>query len=228
MLSQLPIWITVLFLVTVVVALVLFYIVNGKPKKLMSGIFVIAVCQSILAYNGFYLVTDTLPPRFIFVLLPSILLFVYAFQSKQIEWMKENRNAKLSSFFHVIRIFVEIVLLYLFLNKAIPELMTFEGRNFDILAGITALIIGAMYYKEKVSNKVMIAWNFIGLGLILFIMVNGILSAETPLQMFAFDQPNRALLYFPFVLLPVVLVPMVIYMHISDIINLKSKNLILN
>jgi hypothetical protein len=33
---------------------------------------------------------------------------------------------------------VELVLLELFIHKAVPQLMTFEGRNFDVLSGITA------------------------------------------------------------------------------------------
>lgn len=221
--DQLPLWIAALFILTLIIAFVLFYLANGKPKKLMLGIFAIAFVQSALAYNGFYQVLDGMPPRFLFILFPTILIFIYAFQSEQIEWMKQNRNSKLSTFFHAIRIPVEIVLLYLFLNGAIPELMTFEGRNFDILAGITALIVGFLFLKDKISRQGMIVWNFIGLGLVLFIMLNAILSVETPIQLFAFDQPNRALLFFPFVLLGAVLVPMVVYMHVTDIIVFKSE-----
>ena len=69
----------------------------------------------------------------------------------------------------------------------------------------------------------LIAWNSIGLALILFILVNGVLSAELPIQQFAFDQPNRGLNYFPFILLPALLVPMVIWMHISDLIYLQKN-----
>ncbi|TAH22438.1 MAG: hypothetical protein EAZ08_00730 [Cytophagales bacterium] len=41
-------------------------------------------------------------------------------------------------YLNIVRIPVEIILFWLFVNKAIPELMTFEGRNLDIIAGITA------------------------------------------------------------------------------------------
>lgn len=46
------------------------------------------------------------------------------------------------SYVHIIRIPVELVLYRLFLNGIVSELMTFKGRNFDILAGITAPLIG--------------------------------------------------------------------------------------
>jgi len=118
---------------------------------------------------------------------------------------------------------MEFVLLYLFIYDMIPQLMTFEGRNFDIIAGVTALIVGMLYAKGKVSEKILLVWNVLGLILILFILINGILSAELPIQQFAFEQPNRALNYFPFILLPAIVVPLVIYSHITDIIKLRSE-----
>jgi len=115
---------------------------------------------------------------------------------------------------------MEIVLLQLFIHKMIPELMTFEGRNFDIIMGITAPIIGFLYLKKWLRKKGLLVWNIIGLCLILFILLNGLLSAELPFQQFGFEQPNRALAYFPFVLLPATVVPIVIWTHLTDIIKL--------
>jgi hypothetical protein len=45
-----------------------------------------------------------------------------------------------------------------FLNKSVPELMTFEGQNFDIIAGITAQFNGYFdFTKGKLSNKFVLA-----------------------------------------------------------------------
>jgi len=101
-----------------------------------------------------------------------------------------------------------------------PELMTFEGRNFDILAGITAPIIGLIYLKNIIGKRLLLVWNFLGLCLVLFIFINGVLSAELPFQQFGFDQPNRAITFFPFILLPSVIVPVVIWTHLTDMIQL--------
>lgn len=76
------------------------------------------------------------------------------------------------------RIPVEIILFWLFLNKEVPELMTFEGRNFDILAGLTAPFIA--YFgltKLNIKRKLILVWNFICLGLLINIVVNAIFSA---------------------------------------------------
>jgi hypothetical protein len=50
---------------------------------------------------------------------------------------KRGLDKKILTLLHIIRIPVELGLYWLFIYKAIPQLMTFEGRNFDILVGLT-------------------------------------------------------------------------------------------
>jgi hypothetical protein len=71
----------------------------------------------------------------------------------------------------------------------------------------------------------MLAWNFICLGLLFNIVINAILSVPTPFQKFGFDQPNVAVLYFPFTWLPACVVPLVLLSHLASIrILLQEKN----
>lgn len=223
MIEQLPTWIPLLFLVTTVITLVLFYYSNGKPKRLLSILVLWGIVHSILAYNEFYRVTDTIPPRFALVMVPVFATITYGLFPKQLRWVYANRNLKISTFLHTIRIPVEIVLLYLYLHHTIPELMTFEGYNFDILAGITAPIVGVLFIKKKFSKKSLLVWNVIGLFLICCIFLIATLSAELPFQQLAFDQPNRGITYFPFILLPALVAPIVLYMHLSDILKLRQE-----
>lgn len=223
MIDNLPNWIEILFLITCLATIVLFHYANGKSRFLTLSIVVWSIIQSILAYTGFYQETEKIPPRFALVLIPITLFIILGLTPKALKWVDKNREIRISTFLHTIRVPVEIVLLYLFIHKMIPELMTFEGRNFDILAGLTAPIMGLLYLKNKVSKKILIAWNFVGLFLVSFILTNGILSAELPFQQFAFDQPNKGINYFPFVLLPATIVPIVIYTHITDIIKLRRE-----
>lgn len=220
MINQLPLWAELMFLLSVLFSLFYFYVSNAKPSKMLLLIIVYGTIQSLLSYSGFYLVQETTPPRFLLVLVPLVLCILIGLLPISLRWVSQARNLKISSFIHVVRIPVEIVLHQLFIAGLIPQLMTFEGRNFDILVGISAPIIGFLYLKEKVGKKFMITWNIIGLFFVLFIVINAVLSIETPLQQFAFDQPNKGVLYFPYVLLPVIIVPIVIYTHITDIIKL--------
>jgi hypothetical protein len=130
----------------------------------------------------------------------------------------DRLSLKTLTLFHIIRIPVELTLLWLFASKAIPKLMTFEGRNFDILSGISAPIVYYFVFVKKSFGKtVLLAWNFICLLLVLNIAVNAILSAPGKLQQFGFDQPNIAILQFPFVFLPSLLVPLVVFSHLAVI-----------
>lgn len=223
MIELLPPWISVLFLATSLLTIGFFYYANGKPKTLLILIILWSALHSILAYSGFYKVTDSIPPRFGLVLIPAVLIIIYGLLPKQQKWIFEKRNTKISTFLHVVRLPVELVLYALFIHKMVPELMTFEGRNYDILMGITAPIMGWLLLKNIVTKYILLLWNMIGLVLVLFILVNGILSAELPFQQFGFDQPNRGVMYFPFILLPATVVPIVIWTHLSDSIKLIKE-----
>lgn len=224
MIENLPNWINWLFLLVAILTIGIFHFSNGRPKKLTLIILIWSVLQSIIAFTGFYEKTDLIPPRFLIVLIPVVLAIVFGLMKKPLNWVIKNRNTELSTFLHTIRLPVEIVLFYLFVYNLLPELMTYEGRNFDILAGISAPIIGVLWLRKIIGRTTLLIWNFLGLLLILFVFGNGILSSELPIQMFGFEQSTIAPNYFPFILLPATIVPIVIYTHITDIIKLWKEN----
>ena len=220
MIETISVWVEILFIIIFLITLLFFYLSNGKPIKLVVLICAWALAQSGLALSGFYLDQSSFP-RFILVLLSVFLFTGYGLLPQNITWMLNKRDVRLSTFLHSVRLPIEIILFELYLNKMIPQLMTFEGRNFDIVVGITAPIVGYLCLKKRISNTKLIIWNVIGVFFVCFILINGILSSELPFQQFAFEQPNRAVNFFPFILLPAVIVPIVIWTHITDIIKLS-------
>ena len=113
---------------------------------------------------------------------------------------------------------LEIILFLLYKHGAIPRLTTFEGSNFDILAGLSAPVIYFWGFKDGVPRKVpLIIWNVLSLGLLINIVSMAILSAPFPFQQYGFDQPNIAVFYFPFVWLPGLIVPLVLFAHLASI-----------
>jgi len=223
MIERLPQWVNVLFILTTIVTIVFFYFSNGKPLKLTVIIILWSIVHAVLAYSGYYLVTDTAIPRFGLVLIPITMLIIYSLLPRQRDMVLQARNLKISTFLHVVRLPVEIVLFQLFVYQMIPKLMTFEGINYDILMGITAPIIGYLFVRHKLSEKGLILWNMLGLCLISGILLLGILSSELPIQQLAFDQPNRAVTYFPYILLPATIVPIVWWTHLTDILKLRQE-----
>jgi hypothetical protein len=71
----------------------------------------------------------------------------------------------------------------------------------------------------------LIAWNLACLLLLANVVITAILSVPTPFQQFAFEQPNIAMLYFPFVWLPCLVVPAVVFAHVVCLRQLIAGNL---
>jgi hypothetical protein len=183
------------------------------------------VFQAFLALSGFYLFTNSLPPRlFTVAILPALALIILLFVFERDNFVSRI-SIKTLTLLHVVRIPVEIVLLWLFQSGQVPQLMTFEGRNFDILSGLTAPIIYWLAFRNGKTNRTfLIVWNFFALLLLVNIVVNAAFSIPAPLQQFAFDQPNRAVLYFPFVWLPAVVVPIVLFSHLASLWQLATND----
>ena len=178
------------------------------------------IVQGLLALSGFYLDFNSMPPRLaLFGILPVLTIFIVTpFLLAKIKRFTHSLSLEGLTYLQAIRFPVEIVLLWLFIYGAIPELMTFEGRNFDILVGITAPLVAYVCFTRKIASyNLALIWNFIGLALLFNIVTNALLAAPTPLQQFAFDQPNIAVAHFPFIWLGVFVVPVVYIAHIVSI-----------
>ncbi len=224
MIPNLPEWISVSFGITTFITVFLFYEASKRNTFVLLTILSLMLIQSILALSGFYLVEQTIPPRFALMLLPSVVLILLLFLINPGRLLIDSLDLRILTYIHVVRIPVEFVLWSLFLNGVVPELMTFEGRNFDIIAGITAPIVYYLYFKKrKMSQGLLLGWNILSLGLLMNIIIHGILSAPSFFQQFAFDQPNIAVLHFPFVWLPSIVVPIVMLSHFVGIVKLKSS-----
>lgn len=237
MIENLPQYISLIFVLTTVITFFMFYkvVANSKHElikknatKITLGLVVWLAIQTVLTLQNFYNSnTNTLPPRiFLFGVLPTFITITILFLTKKGRRFIDSISLKHYTLLNIVRIPVELVLWWLYLNKCVPEIMTFEGRNFDIIAGITSPAIAYFgFTKEKLSNKFILIWNIICLGLLINIAVNGFLSAPSPLQKFAFDQPNIALFYFPFSWLVSFIVPIVLLGHLTSIRQLlKTKH----
>ncbi len=221
--ESLPLYTYLVFGLTVLAAIWLFYRATHHSHPFLISILVWIAFQSVLGLSGFYTTNDSVPPRFPLLLIPPALTILVLFNTAAGKRFIDSLDLQRLTLFHVIRIPVEVVLLWLFIHRTIPELMIFEGRNFDILSGLTAPLIYFWGFTKGRNNKpLLLAWNFVCLALVVNVAVNGLLSAPSPFQQFAFEQPNIAISYFPFNLLPACLVPLVIVAHLASIRQLLS------
>ena len=95
--------------------------------------------------------------------------------------------------------------------------MTFEGRNLDILSGITAPLIAFLISRKKISKPITILWNIACLGLLANIVITAILSMPTPFRVFMNEPANTIVAEFPIVWLPALLVPLAYGLHFLSI-----------
>lgn len=108
--------------------------------------------------------------------------------------------------FQAFRIPVELLLHRSHQEGLIGAQMTYLGRNFDIVSGVTALVLGLVLYKRTLPKSLLWVWNVLGLGLLLNIVAVAALSMPTPQRAFMDGPPNVFVAYMPFVWLPSVMV----------------------
>lgn len=233
---DIPIYITVVFGLTTLATLLLFYwvIKNSADDKVCSranfisiGLLIWLGLQALITLQGVYISNlEVLPPRLLlFGLLPNIIAILALFLTQKGRAFIDSLPLDKVTAINIVRIPVEFVLLWLSFQKVIPSIMTFEGWNFDILAGLTApLIIYFGFRKKSIGKNLILFWNVLGFCLLTTIVVIALFSAPFPLQAFAFEQPNIAVLNFPFSWLPTFIVPIVYFGHLVSIRQLTKTN----
>jgi len=221
--DNLPLYIPVLFVITTMLSFLFIAKAFRFSKMAVAIILAWLMVQAVIASTGFYTNTSSLPPRFLLAILPPFAAIILLFNSVKGKEIIDFLPCGTLTLLHIVRVPVEITLLLLFFHKTIPIEMTFEGRNVDIISGITA---PAVYYFGFVTRKMkpalIITWNVLCILLLINIVVTAILSVQFPFQQFGFEQPNIAVLHAPYIWLPCFIVPSVLFSHLV-VIRQMSK-----
>src|SRR6476646_5417771 len=212
--DQLPPYVSIVFILTtfLTVGFLLTSVKTAGLERFPSRLLVFVlpfwiVLTGSLAVSGFYDKPGSFPPvLFLFGVAPTV-LFVLANLVFSRKGFIDRLPLRSLTLVHAVRIPVELTLYWLFIGGLVPQVMTFAGRNYDVVSGILALAVYFFGFAAGRANKwLLIAFNLIGLGLLGNIVIVAILSLEGPIQRFGFDQPNRAVLYFPYIWLPAIIV----------------------
>jgi hypothetical protein len=164
----------------------------------------------LIAASGFTSRFDLFPANAGPVLIiPLVAILIVTFSGKMkhlLQFVPETTLINLQVF----RVFVEVLLWLLFVQNLLPVQMTFEGRNFDILVGITAPLAAWLFAGKKWA---LIGWNILGLCLLINIVTIALLSMPTQFRVFDNEPANTIVLNSPFILLPGMLVPLAYGLH---------------
>ncbi len=206
------------FIIITLLSLLFFYLATAGDKRVLIVSLLWISLITGLAILGFLENLNTTPPRFLVVLVGNFVFIILL-----LKFLKKAKiNTKLLLLVHTLRLPVEIGLYQLFLQKQIPKVMTFEGFNFDIVMGVSVIVLFVYLHiaQKNINKKFYMVWNIAGLFFLTTIIVIAIISAPLPIQLLGFEQPNVAVLKFPFILLPSFIVPVVFLSQILTIKNL--------
>lgn len=185
------------------------------------GMFAWLSALFILGTNGFFAEFESFPPRLVLALVVPIGILVFLSFNKAFGELLDHLKLAPLIYLQTFRVFVEIVLWLAYKDEICPKQMTFEGWNFDILAGITAPIAGFLAFGGGRYNKLLaIIWNV--LGLVLLFNIIGIAILSIP-QIGVLTPPNTMLAYWPMVWLPGFVAPFAMMLHFFSIRQLLRK-----
>jgi len=197
---------------------------EDKQKRIQSRSLIViilwAVIVVILSMTGFTRRMELFPFNLapvLFVPLIGILIITFSGTTRHILTFVP---VQVLTRLQVFRVFVELLLWMLFIQNLLPVQMTFEGRNFDIVAGITAPIVAYLFSENR---KLLMVWNLLCLALLINIVTIALLSTPTPLRIFFNEPANTIVAIFPFIFLPTFLVPLAYGLHFLSLRKLLSK-----
>lgn len=179
----------------------------------------------VLTKSGF-LANFDFPPRFPILLIFPLFIFTGVF-------LYRHRNSEIlhaipkswAVYYQTFRIGIESLFVASLPFGILPTQVTFQGYNYDIVFAMTAPVVAFLVFNKKIlPQKIALAWNYLGLiviSFIIFLFVTttyfpSVWGSETTLT-------NVRITEFPFMLVPGFLMPSAVFMHVLSIIQLSKK-----
>ncbi len=177
--------------------------------------------------NSGFLQNFDLPPRFpLLLVIPTFLFIAIQFIRNKRSGMYQAIPIRWSVYFQSFRILVEsLFLATVGLGILHPE-VTFEGYNFDLIFGVSAIVVGLLVYAWSVlPEKLVLYWNYLGL----LVLASIVFLFTTTVYFPSFwgkteTWVNPAFLSFPYTLVPAFLMPSAVMIHIFSILQLNKQS----
>jgi hypothetical protein len=115
--------------------------------------------------------------------------------------------------FQVFRFPLELVMHRAYVEGLMPVQMSYSGRNYDIVSGITAGVLAIWLGRGRAPRWMVASWNILGFALLVNIVTIAVVSAPL-FRWFGSERLNTFVTYLPFVWLPAVLVVAALMGHI--------------
>ena len=117
-----------------------------------------------------------------------------------------------------------VIFLVLLLEGSMPGVFAAPAGTGDVAVGLLAPAVAWAFTRGlRGSTGLVRAWNLLGLADLVVAITTGFLSAPSPIQRFAFDNPNTLINAFPLVMIPVFLVPLAVLLHFASLAKLSQQ-----
>lgn len=201
----------------------------GLPAARLAGGAAVAIggwltVTAVLAHAGVFSAFGARPPRVLFAPLSAAAILFAVARTPTFGRLLVAVPKHWPIALQTMRIPIELGLWSLFLAGRIPVQMTFEGRNFDVLVGVSAPLVALLVARGRISTRWAIAWNLAGLGLLAHIVGIAVTSVPGPLHLDWPGVPATIVTEVPFVWLPAFLVPTALFGHVLSLRQLFASS----
>ena len=155
-----------------------------------------------VAQSGWFLHPEFVPPRAVLLLVPGALACVVLVFGRFGDVLLDGLPLSWLVAYQVFRIPVELLLWRLFREGVLPEQMTFEGSNLDVVSGASALFVAAILARGRRARWLVWVWNLGSLALLFNIVVIAVRSMPGPWRAYAAEPANTIVLRSVFVWIP--------------------------
>jgi len=185
-----------------------------SPFRVWLGILIWLAVSALAALSGGLARLDLRPPPFL-LFAAVIILGACAFGLSRAGAVMATLPWSLLVGLNAFRFPLELAMHRAAVEGVMPEQMSYTGRNFDVLTGVSALVLGLALARAPLPRWIVAAWNLFGSVALLNIVTIAILS--TPMVHAFGTEPanlNTFVTFFPFVWLPAILVAAAMALHI--------------
>ena len=191
---------------------------KNLPLSMTIFIAIWLIYLSILSYTD-VLANFTMPPRVpLMVILPLMVLIIFSLLRKTTTELVAITSVSWLIYLQGFRIIVELIIWGAYREGIVPLQTTFEGYNYDIIIGLTAVPLAYFTKKDKVSVTVLMVWNIVGL-LILANTVRFFLYSVYFPEYFGQSSPmvTEDFVKLPYLLIPGLFMPLAVFIHALSI-----------
>ncbi len=200
---------------------------NNRKMARRSGLHVMVGVSLWMAITWFaaasgLLEFGPLPPPIMFVLLPMFVGAVVLARSSI--GRRVAAGVPLAALVGIqgFRLPLELIMHRAYSEGVMPGQMSYSGLNYDILTGISALVVTSLLLLGRMPTWGVKIWNWGGSILLLNIIVIAVLSTPTPLRVFRQEPANVWIVDTPFVWLPTLFVGYAILGHLLVFRRLRA------